>query len=94
MSSTHGASEQPGPHQHADDQAVQPDQRSHLVLREAELSLDPEEDLLVSEDESPDWFPRSKAIPKPVHQPSMAAKRCIAMVRINQQLEGALTAKA
>ena len=81
-------SEQPGPQQHADYQTFQPDQRSHLVLRETELSLDPEEDLLICEDDSADRFPRSKTIQTPAHQHLTAVNRCIATALTNQPVGG------
>ena len=48
------------------DEACQPNKGGHLIFREAELPFDPEEDLLVCEQDSTDRPPRFKAITKPV----------------------------
>ena len=61
-------SQQPPAQQQAKNQALQPDQGSHLVLRQPELPLDPEEDLLICEQESTHRLPNNKAITSPVHQ--------------------------
>jgi len=61
-------SQQPPAQQQAKNQAFQPDQGSHLVLRQPELCLDPEKGLLICEQESTDRLPNNKTITSPVHQ--------------------------
>ena len=55
-------SKQPPDQQQAKNQALQPDQGSHLVLRQRQLPFDPEEDLLICKQESTDRLPSDKAI--------------------------------
>ena len=81
-------SQQPPAQQQAKDQALQPNQGSHLVLRQSELPLDPEEDLLICEDDSADRFPRCKTIQTPAHQHLTAVNRCIATALTNQPVGG------
>ena len=61
-------SEQPPTQQKAAHQSKEPNQGSHLVLRQTELAFDPVEDFLIREDESTKRLPNSEAITLPVHE--------------------------